>query len=623
MCGIAGIAFQGSPQPYQKAIRNMTEALIHRGPDASGFYNSENLVLGHRRLKIIDLDNRSNQPMSLPGGRHVLAFNGEIYNYRELQARFQFSNPLGSTGDTEVLLQLLSLQNKLALESLNGMFAFAYWNAEKQELLLARDRMGIKPLYFCKLETGELLFASEIRSLLASGLLRARTAPKLIAEYLAYQTIHAPNTILEGVHMLEAGHYLIWKDGELSIKSWWQPEHHFKSFGNSSREKAHRNIRSLLRDAVARRLVADVPFGAFLSGGIDSSAIVGLMREITSDTIHTFNVGFDEGEYSEAAFARKVAEKFKTDHTEILLRPADFLNLVPQALKAMDHPGGDGPNTYVISKAVKEKGITMALSGLGGDELFAGYAFFKRYQWLQDNKWLHSFPFEIRGLAGRLLALLKPGIAAQKTAEVLRQPWFTPPYIYPINRRVLSGKQIHKLIDYRGPDVLEQLLAERFEFGKAANSLPELSKVSLCELTTYMRYVLLRDTDQMSMAHALEVRVPFLDHQLVEYVLGIPDPLKYPATPKQLLVESLGDLLPPEIVNRPKMGFVLPWENWLRADLKPIAAEGISRFAALEGINSGEVEQLWQRFLKGDKNLSWSRIWPLVVLGNWMEMHHE
>ncbi|MCB0483862.1 MAG: asparagine synthase C-terminal domain-containing protein, partial [Flavobacteriales bacterium] len=270
---------------------------------------------------------------------------------------------------------------------------------------------------------------------------------------------------------------------------------------------------------------------------------------------------------------------------------------------------------------VKEKGITMALSGLGGDELFGGYAFFKRYMWLRQNQWLHSFPFEIRGWAGRLLTLLKPGIAAQKTAEVLRQPWFTLPYLYPINRRVLAAAQRHQILKYHGSDTVEQRLAQLFEFGQPATQLPELSKVSVCELTTYMRYVLLRDTDQMSMAHALEVRVPFLDHELVEYVLGIPDDIKYPHTPKQLLVESLGDLLPPDIVNRPKMGFVLPWEQWMRRELKQVAEDGLSQFGALEGVNTEAVDRLWRQFLKGDKHLSWSRIWPMAVLGNWLEQH--
>ncbi|HRD54368.1 MAG TPA: asparagine synthase C-terminal domain-containing protein, partial [Flavobacteriales bacterium] len=379
-------------------------------------------------------------------------------------------------------------------------------------------------------------------------------------------------------------------------------------------------VRDRLSRAVEKRLVSDVPFGAFLSGGIDSSAVVGLMAQASDQPVHTFSVVFDEEAFSEAKYARIVAGKFRTKHTAIRLQPAEMLRLLPDALAAMDHPSADGPNTYVVSKVTKDAGITMALSGLGGDEVFAGYPVFARTLALWNKRWLTQFPRGLRAMAASAIAAARPGIASDKLGELLRLPAFSVDDTFPISRLTHTDQDLRRLLQRgafppnRVAEVMHGLIREQ-----GGHALPFLSQVSLGELSTYLQSVLLRDTDQMSMAHALEVRVPFLDHELVEFVLGVSDAQKFPRTPKRLLVDSLGDLLPAEIVNRPKMGFTLPWELWMRNELRGFCEERIARLDARPEFRRGAVTGGWQRFVAGDKRVNWSRLWSLVVLGDWLE----
>ena len=415
--------------------------------------------------------------------------------------------------------------------------------------------------------------------------------------------------------MLLPGHYMQFEKNELKITAYWQVE---KNIDYTSEGKPYedicKNVRTLFYEAVERRLVADVPFGAFLSGGIDSSAIVGAMSQISSQPVKTFSVVFNESEFSEAHYANLVAKKFKTDHHEIKLSPADFLQQLPEALRAMDHPSGDGPNTYIVSKATKQAGITMALSGLGSDEIFAGYDVFKRSYKLEQQWWLNFVPRLIRVPAGLLATSFTKNVAAQKLAEIISKPQISFNYAYPLSRQVLMDKQVKELL---GRSDLPMNAVYRFlrllDFDDKKH---RLSKYSIAEISTYMQNVLLRDTDQMSMASALEVRVPFLDYKLVAYVLGVSDKHKYPHTPKKLLTDSLQDLLPAELINRKKMGFVLPWQIWMKNDLKSFCEENLAHLEGM-GLNPHRVNNLWQAFLKGDPRITWSRIWPLVTLGHW------
>ena len=341
------------------------------------------------------------------------------------------------------------------------------------------------------------------------------------------------------------------------------------------------------------------------------------MSKVSSEKVKTFSVVFDESEFSEAKYAQLIAKKFNTDHHEIKLSPADFLEQLPNALKAMDHPSGDGPNTYVVSKVTKEAGITMALSGLGGDELFAGYDVFKRTLELNNKKWLNALPLFMRGAGGSILKTAKPGIASDKVAEFIKQAKLNFNSYYPLSRQVLMDDRILKLVNT--PQLAANRVAEIINELQIADSKFQISQVTIAEISTYMQNVLLRDSDQFSMAHALEVRVPFIDYTLVEYVLGIPDKYKSVASPKKLLVDALGDMLPPEIVNRPKMGFTFPWKLWVKNELKSFCEQKMISLSRRKFFNEKGVMNLWNDFLADNPRISWSRIWYLVVLENWLQ----
>jgi asparagine synthase (glutamine-hydrolysing) len=620
MCGITGIFSNNSAHATRARVEAMNTALAHRGPDDAGFFEAENVVLGHRRLAIIDLSPGGHQPMHSADGRYSIVFNGEIYNYREIRAQLTNWN-FRTASDTEVILAAYHTWGKACTERFNGMFAFALHDKQTGELWIVRDRLGIKPLYYWH-SGSTVVFASEIRAVLASGLMPRRASKAAVGEYLRWQTVHAPNTIIEDIKLLRAGHYLSITANSIEEKVWWKLPGNFKTeTAQQSLPQIHKTIRQLLRDAVERRLVADVPFGAFLSGGIDSSAIVGLMSEVATTPVKTFTVTFDESAFSEAKYAKLIADKFKTEHHEIRLTPDDFLHDLTVAVDAMDHPGGDGPNTWVVSKATRAAGITMALTGLGGDELFAGYAVFARMAALENKRWLNAAPKFLRSFGGNTLEKLKPGVASSKMAEVLRLQRIGFESAYPLSRLLLL------------PHQLKQIGGDAFPvndpFAEQTKMLPEfsqnnflLSRVSVVEMSTYMQHILLRDSDQMSMAHGLELRVPFMDYTLAEYALSIPDNFKYPHTPKQLLVDALGDLLPPEIVHRPKMGFTLPWESWMKNELKTFCETHLLSLAAHEPFNKNGVMQLWKQFLNGDPTVSWSRVWPLVVLGHWLHKNN-
>lgn len=619
MCGIAGIHGLDRLNDPEALVRRMTDAMAHRGPDAEGVKRIGSTVLGHRRLSIIDLSPASNQPFTSNDGRCTVSFNGEIYNYRELKR--ELDGVAWRTGsDTEVLLAAYARWGMDCLHRLHGMFAFAVHDAVTDELFLVRDRMGIKPVYWYR-DQNHLVFASEVRALLASGLVPSKLDEAALIDHLRYQTVHAPATLVKGVRMLEAGHYLRIHSGEVSDHRWYDLVGSGKrgSTGHSLPE-VHREVRERLSRAVERRLVSDVPFGAFLSGGIDSSAIVGLMAQASTSPVHTFSVVFNEPEFSEEKYARIVAEKFRTEHTAIRLRPEDMLRMLPDALAAMDHPSADGPNTYVVSKVTKEAGITMALSGLGGDEVFAGYPVFERSLALWKKRWIASMPKPLRSLAASMISGARPSISSDKLGELLRLPSFAVEGTFPVSRLTFSDRELRDLFGRdqlpgnRVREIMHTLLEE-----ESGNVLPMLSQVSLGELNTYLQNVLLRDTDQMSMAHALEVRVPFLDHELVEFVLGVSDAYKFPHTPKKLLVDALGDLLPREIVDRPKMGFTLPWDVWMRNDLRTFCEDRMVKLDTRGVFGPQCMTRIWERFLARDPRINWSRVWSLVVLGDWLD----
>lgn len=623
MCGINGfISDLYSAEQKKNLVQKMNLTLSHRGPDNDGVWGEDIVALGHRRLSIIDLSAEGNQPFFSNDKRYVIIYNGELYNYRELKLELQRASH-GSTDkpyffktetDTEVVLAAFIRYGTKSLQLFNGMYAFAIYDTVEKKLTIARDRIGVKPLYYYYGNEG-FLFSSEVRPIIQSKIKDFSLNRDVLDEYMIYQTVFAPNTIIKGIKILLPGHYLEYQNNKANITEYYSLDKITEAATELSYSETCAKVNELLTLSVQRRLVADVPFGAFLSGGIDSSAIVGLMSKVSSEKIQTFNINFDESEFSEARYAKLIAQKFNTQHHEIKLTPEDFLNQLPEALSAMDHPSGDGPNTYVVSKATKQAGITMALSGIGGDELFAGYDVFKRMAELQKKSWLNAFPTFSRKALGYTIQKRKKTIAGNKIEELLSQEKINFTSAYPLSRSVFTQKELSLFL--KDPNPYKQI-------NKIVSDTPQvkdhlLSAVSISEIKTYLQNILLRDADQMSMAVALEVREPFLDYKLIDFVLSVNDSMKYPHTPKKLLTDSLGELLPAEIVNRPKMGFTLPWQVWLKNELKSFCEKNINEFSEYSFCDKKEIRNLWQRFLNNDARVTWSRIWHIVVLNNWIK----
>lgn len=616
MCGIAGIYNQSGMAVDSSTIRSMCDAMLHRGPDAGGYLTEDGIALGHRRLSIIDLSDAANQPFTDVSGRYTLVFNGELYNYREVRNMLP-AYPFRTSSDTEVLVAAFAAWGASCIDRFKGMFAFAVWDREDRTLHICRDRLGVKPLYY-RYQDGVLIFASEIRAVLASGLVPRKLDPAAITDYLSFQSFGFPSSPISGIRQLEAGSWMKVSAAGMDIRRYWSvTDKPAIDIDFSDINAVRQKIRSLLTNAVEQRLVSDVPVGAFLSGGIDSSVVVGLMAEVSADQPSTFNVSFTEKDYDESAFAIKVSGRFNTRHTTIRLTPDDYLDQLAPALDAMDIPSGDGTNTYVVSKAIRDAGIRVALSGIGGDELFAGYPFFNTYLSLQKYERIFSQTGMLRRIGAGLLDLSGTS-KYHRMAALLRSKDLSISSTYPEFRRILSEKMIRNLTR-RNPltDRQFQLLLE--ERKDELNRLPLLSQVTAAELMGYTQQTLLKDTDQMSMAHALEVREPFFDHELISFMLQVPDSVKTPTYPKSLLVESVAPLLPDEIVHRKKQGFLFPFPIWMRGPLQSFCDQRIRRLSERSFIQAKPLIAYWQKFLAGDKTISWSELWQFVVLEHWME----
>jgi asparagine synthase (glutamine-hydrolysing) len=614
MCGIAGIAGLKEIASAREKIGLMTESLKHRGPDATGVYFGDEIALGHLRLSIIDLSEAANQPFIDLTNRYAITFNGEIYNFREVKKQFP-EYPFRTDSDTEVILAAYIRHGADCLALLNGMFAFAIWDRERRELFVARDRLGVKPLYYAQTPDGTFIFASEIRAILNSGLIPRKLNKYGLYDYLMYQSVYAPETIVEGIYQLPAGEFGIFSDGRLTKKHYWRiEEKHSDNFADDA-DTVRKNVKELLLQSVERRMISDVRLGAFLSGGIDSSAIVALMSEISPQPVDTFSVTFGEKEFDESRFSNLIAKKYNTKHTSVFLTAADFLDELPHALKAADSPSGDGINTYVVSKATKKSGITVALSGLGGDELFAGYPNF--LNWLKIQK----------GILPKIPSVFRKPFALafsnsvnskyQRIGDIMSADKINLSGVYPMFRQVMSQQTVSDFYKNGHFEISIRKILEAKE--SEIESFPLLSRFSIAELLGYTQNVLLKDTDQFSMASALEVREPFFDYKLVEYVLQIPDSIKYPKYPKSLLIEAIYPMLPEEIVHRPKMGFVLPFEHWMRNQLKEFCQDRLENLAARGIFNSDRLLKKWSDFQKGANGVLWSHLWHLVVLTEWLE----
>jgi asparagine synthase (glutamine-hydrolysing) len=624
MCGIAGFTrLHKSDIEPGELIRRMTAPLTPRGPDGEGFHLDAGIALGHRRLSVIDLAGGA-QPMAIGNGRYQIVYNGEVYNYVELRADLERRGCVFSThSDTEVLLHQYALDGVDALQRFNGMFAFAIWDRDKQRLFLARDRLGVKPLYYC-VRDGELIFASELKSLLLHPRVDRQLNRLSVSKYFTYGYIPAPHTIFEGIYKLEPGFYLLFDRNGLQKKLFWDIPLEDNPLSEYNVDEWAEDLRAVLRDAVVKRLRSDVPVGVFLSGGIDSSAVTALAAPAAARRLRTFSVGFDESSYDESPYARIVAERYGTDHHHEVLSAARAVSLLPDVMKILDEPFADASivPTWLLSHFTA-KSVKVVLGGDGGDELFMGYPAFQAHK-LMDR--LSILPTSWRDRLNRLARRI-PISHRYASAEYLIQQFFKGAGVSPEIRFFLwlgyfgNEQKRHFLSEEMRQSLLR---ANPFEdvinYVRQSGLLRDLERLQYLCMKLYLQDDILVKVDRASMANSLEVRAPFLDYQFVEFTARINPVYKLRGLlgTKYILKRAMRGLLPDSIIHRRKAGFMIPLARWLSHDLRPLVEELCSEPALrADGLfNPVFVRQMLDDHFAGRQDYR-KMIWALLAFQIW------
>lgn len=624
MCGIAVIIAQ-DPERARQALDAMVCAQTHRGPDDSGFefvdLNGLTLGLGQRRLSIIDLSPLGHQPMAHPTSGDLLIYNGELYNYRELRKELEAEGTrFRGNSDTEVLLHALTRWGPGVLPRLRGMFSIAWYRARQRSLVIARDPLGIKPLYFAR-TPGAFVLASEVRAILASGLVDRRISQRGLGTLLAFGAVQDPDTIIEGVHSFPGGY---WQEFPIDTAlgtthaapvRYWRPP---TVDATITEPEAIDRIHAALNQSVRDHLISDVPVGVFLSSGIDSTIVAGLAARHTAK-LNTYTVGFsDNPDVSESAPAERTARLFGAQHHDVQISTQAALASVERWLDSLDQPSVDGLNTFVVSEAVKHAGITVALSGLGGDELFCGYGSFAdvpRIQMLMHRT--RNLPAWLRVMLARAASTGKPLAYKHKLLDIARTGERLID-LYFQRRRVMSAIQLAELgVDARRSRLTKSFMPPESMSDIDINDSDPVVAVSTLETRYYAGNMLLRDSDAMGMAHSLEIRVPFFDTGVINSVMAIPANVRMPygVANKHLLRRTFPNLLRTELMEQSKRGFSLPIRRWMNTSLKGLCEQSLSDLRRSGILEIEGIDSVWRAYLNAPETPLWSRAFSLCVLG--------
>ncbi len=621
MCGICGFLNKKILSP--EALEKMNDVLSHRGPDDKGIYinqipygsDSLQVGLGNRRLSIIDLSEHGHQPMCNETQDIWIVFNGEVYNFHELKKELEDKgHKFKGRSDTEVILHSYEQWGVDCLQRFNGMFAFAICDEKKKQIFIARDRVGIKPLYYY-FKNGNFAFSSELKSLLKYPFFDKELDKKSLYYYLLFQYVPSPFSIFKNTSKLLPGHYLTFKENEgVKIKKYWDILEKRKEIKNNGIQEYIEEFESLIKSSVKYRLISDVPLGAFLSGGTDSSLVVAAMSQLTNK-VETFTIGFEEKKYNEAVYAKKVASYLGAKHHELYFKGKDIYSLIPEMCKYYDEPFGDSSSlpTYLVSKLARENGIKVVLSGDGGDELFCGY---NRYIWINM---FENFLFLPEILREGFLPLLEklPNLKLRRFSQVLQSK--NPLKIYLSIINMWSEKELSKLVDVNYPD--KEL--PFFKVYKKIDSLPPLERFPLLDFHTYLPEDILTKVDRASMAASLETRVPLLDHRIVEFAYSLPLNLRYKrGIRKYLLKKLLYKYLPTKFFKRPKKGFGIPLDECIRGGAKPYIKDYLNpaKIKKEEMFNHKFVGEIVNKHLSGKYNYQYP-IWTLLQFQLWKERY--
>jgi asparagine synthase (glutamine-hydrolysing) len=619
MCGICGELRLDGTAPQKDLLLQMCATMRHRGPDDEGIYIGKNIGLGHRRLSIIDLST-GHQPLSNEDGSIWIVFNGEIYNFLELRPNLERKGHRFKTKtDTETIIHLYEEYGIDCVQHLRGMFAFCLWDEKKRRLFLARDRIGKKPLYYT-FSKNSFLFASELKAILEDAEIDRLINQEAIHHYLTYQYVPSPITIFTQIKKLQPAHIMVVEDGKIKMfERYWKPEYTSKT--NLSEPEIIESILEILREATRIRLISDVPLGAFLSGGIDSSAIVAMMSQLMDKPVKTFSIGFPEASFNELSFAKTVADIFKTEHHEFIVKP-DALDILPKIAWHYDEPYADSSciPTYYLSQMTRQH-VTVALNGDGGDETFAGY---ERYLAYKLTSYYERVPRFIRDGIFASLSLFSESSSrrdfirrAKRFTEVIAEPkerryirWLST-FSNSLKDRLYSDEMKERVGDIDSVEIL----AESF---KRSGTDDLLDTLLFVDTINYLPEDLMVKADIASMAHCLECRSPFLDHKLVEFAASIPSNLKLKGRKtKHILKKALSKILPESILNRGKMGFGVPLSFWFRGELRDYAEELLLCKKADRGyFKQNEIKNLLEEHISGRVNHSY-HIFSLIMLELW------
>lgn len=612
MCGIAGF-FSPQKKISNDELKLMTNAVTHRGPDAAGFYVNENstLGLGHRRLSIIDLSTAANQPMYSHNGRYVMVFNGEVFNFQEIAKDLKIQCKTHS--DTEVILEAFVLEGVKAIERFNGMFAIAIYDIQENLLYLIRDRLGVKPLHYFHGDT-DFAFGSELKSLLQSNFIKQQITinQNAVYSFLYLGYVPEPHSIYSKIYKLPAGSYAIVKGGAVEIKPYWKPEDIVSHNVVDDFDTAKKQLNDLMLSSVKYRMISDVPFGTFLSGGIDSSLVTAMAQRNSNVPVKTFSIGFKEATHNESKFAKQVAQHLGTQHTEFVVSENDALELTDKIFTAYDEPYADSSAfpTMLVSKLARQH-VTMVLSGDGGDELFHGYG---AYTWAKrlSNPWVKTFRKPIAGLLSMSNNTLRRGawVIDYKSEEHLKS------HIFSQEQYFFSERELSDLL----LDNIEGAVLMREDVATARKLSPVESQ-ALFDIRYYLKDDLLVKVDRATMQFSLEARTPFLDYRVVEFALNVHESLKVKnGAAKYLLKEVLYDYVPREIFNRPKWGFAIPLAKWMKGELSYMITDWLSDENVAESkiVKLNYVKQLKTRFTTGETYL-YNRLFVLALLHKWMK----
>ena len=615
MCGIAGfVGEECTARPEAGAVLDrMCRVITHRGPDDQGVMIGEGVALGMRRLSIIDLAG-GHQPISNEDGTVTVVFNGEIYNYRELQRELEsLGHRYQTRSDTESIVHAYEEYGAGCVDHFRGMFAFAIWDARLRRLFIARDRVGIKPLYYTVTEQGTFVFGSEIKALIEHPEVKREVEPEAVDAYLTFGYVPDPLCIFRGIRKLPPGHHLTFDEKGVFIKQYW--DFTYEEAEAKSEQEYLEQLRALLDEAVRIRLIADVPLGAFLSGGIDSSTVVGLMSRAATRPVKTFSIGFHEESFNELGYARKVAAHFGTDHHELIVTP-DLCNLVDELAWHLDEPFADPSTipTYLVSKLARQY-VTVALSGDGGDELFAGYT---RYVTDRNRSGFGKLPRFVRQVIQPLSRRLPHGVWGR---NYLYSVMLDPLDRYIDSVSVFTGLNKPHLYTegfYRQAK-LGAAAAQFREYAARARTGEPIDALLYLDSKTYLPGDILTKVDRMSMAVSLEARVPLLDHKLIELVTTIPAPLKLKGLEtKYIFKRAVGELVPAEILNRPKQGFGMPLQKWINGEFSERIRDTLSepRTRSRGYLEQSYIALLLDEHWRGRRDHSYA-LWMLLMLELW------